>query len=101
MTSCTARMTRVVIAKGLDGAFGFLHDGRTPGPLSLVWDVVEPFRPPLAAAMFRYTSTHVFRRADFEIAVDGVIRLTAELAREVAALTVRTVSVQAARCPTG
>jgi len=40
----TGRMTRVVIARGLDPAFGFLHDGRKPGRLSLVWDCVEPLR---------------------------------------------------------
>ena len=42
-----ARMTRVVVAKGLDPCFGFLHDGRKPGRLSLVWDCVELHRPEL------------------------------------------------------
>jgi hypothetical protein len=40
---------RVVIAKGFDAAFGFLHDGRKPGRLSLVWDCVEPLRPGVSA----------------------------------------------------
>jgi hypothetical protein len=37
----TARMNRVVSAHGLDPCFGFLHNGRKPGRLSLVWDCVE------------------------------------------------------------
>jgi CRISPR associated protein, Cas1 family len=48
------RMTRVVLASGLDAAFGFLHDGRKPGRLSLVWDAVEPHRPGLVRAVFQY-----------------------------------------------
>jgi CRISPR/Cas system-associated endonuclease Cas1 len=90
-----ARMTRVIIAKGLDGAFGFLHDGRKPGRLSLVWDMVEPFRPALATAVFRYIAGAVFRRDDFKIAADGVIKISPETAREVAALVIRTVSLRA------
>jgi hypothetical protein len=89
-----ARMTRVVLAKGLDAGFGFLHDGRTPGRLSLVWDLVEPFRPPLASAVFRYAGAQVFRRMDFTVAVDGVILLSPEVARDIAALTIKTVSLR-------
>src|ERR1700730_16595364 len=36
----TARLARAIIATGLDPCFGFLHDGRKPGRLSLVWDCV-------------------------------------------------------------
>jgi len=32
----TARLTRAIIAMGMDPCFGFLHDGRKPGRLSLV-----------------------------------------------------------------
>ncbi len=38
-----ARMTRCIIARGLDASFGFLHNARKPGRLSLVWDCIEPF----------------------------------------------------------
>src|SRR5205807_10654449 len=47
ITVLVARITRVVIAKGLDPCFGFLHDGRKPGRLSLCWDIAELFRPEL------------------------------------------------------
>ena len=49
-----ARMTRVVIAMGLDAGFGFLHDGRKPGRLSLVWDCVELHRPELVRCSSLY-----------------------------------------------
>jgi hypothetical protein len=66
------RMTRVVIAKGLDAGFGFLHDGRKPGRLSLVWDAVEPHRPGLVRAVFRHAEGRAFKRYDFGIfANDG------------------------------
>jgi CRISPR associated protein Cas1 len=40
----TARLTRAIVAMGLDPCFGFLHDGRKPGRLSLVWDCVAKGR---------------------------------------------------------
>jgi CRISPR/Cas system-associated endonuclease Cas1 len=61
------RMTRVVIAKGLDGSFGFLHDGRKPGRLSLVWDAVEVLRPKLVRAVFEFAGERAFKRYDFGI----------------------------------
>ena len=33
----TARLARAILAHGLDPCFGFLHDGRKPGRMSLVW----------------------------------------------------------------
>jgi CRISP-associated protein Cas1 len=50
----TARLTRAIIAWGFDPAFGFLHDARKPGRLSLVWDTIEPLRPGLVRAVFKY-----------------------------------------------
>ena len=90
-----ARMARVIIEQNLDPCFGFLHDGRAPERLSLVWDMVEPFRPPLASAVFRYVGGRVFRRSDFSREASGVIRMTAELAREIAAVTIGTISLRA------
>jgi CRISPR/Cas system-associated endonuclease Cas1 len=89
-----ARMARAVIAKGLDPCVGFFHDGRTPGRLSLVWDLVERFRPPLADAVFQYADRQVFRRDDFTVTAGGVIRVSAELARDIALLTIKTVSLR-------
>src|SRR4030088_2408432 len=56
----TARLTRAIIAAGLDPCFGFLHGGRKPGRLSLVWDAIEPLRPKVVRAVFGYVSGHEF-----------------------------------------
>src|SRR5580704_3434764 len=95
----TARMTRVVIAMGLDPCFGFLHDGRKPGRLSLVWDCVEPLRPRLVRAVFEYASEHEFERRDFlvfvhKITFERTVRLAPPLAKEIVEVAVKAVSVR-------
>ena len=53
----TARLMRAIIARGMDASFGFLHDGRKPGRLSLVWDAVEPHRPKLVRTVFEMAAS--------------------------------------------
>ena len=60
----TARLRRAIIAEGLDPCFGFLHDGRKPGRMSLVWDAIEPLRPKVVRAVFGYAGSHEFERRD-------------------------------------
>jgi CRISPR/Cas system-associated endonuclease Cas1 len=55
----TARLVRVIAARGYDPCFGFLHDGRKPGRYSFAWDAVEVLRPALAEAVFRYARERV------------------------------------------
>ena len=86
-------MTRVVAAYGLDPAFGYLHDGRKPGRLSLVWDCVELHRPRLVRAMFGFAASRVFRKNDFRLIDDGIVRLVPAVAKDVAAITIRTVTL--------
>jgi CRISPR/Cas system-associated endonuclease Cas1 len=88
------RMTRVVIAKGLDAAFGFLHDGKKPGRLSLVWDAVEPHRPKLVRTVFEMAGERAFKRYDFGIFANDGVGLLPPLAKEIAELTVRTVTLK-------
>jgi CRISPR/Cas system-associated endonuclease Cas1 len=94
----TARLTRAIIAMGLDPCFGFLHDGRKPGRLSLVWDCVEPLRPRLVKAVFGYVATHEFERRDFlvlvhKITLERTVRLAPALAKEIVEVAVKAVSV--------
>ena len=89
-----ARMTRVVIARALDPCFGFLHDGRKPGRLSLVWDAVEPHRPELVRAVFRYAEGRAFKRYDFGIFANDGVGLLPPLAKEIAELTVKTATLR-------
>ena len=86
-----ARMTRVVAAHGLDAAFGFLHDRRKPGRLSLVWDCIELHRPKLVSETFEYAAARVFRKNDFRMIDGGVVRLAPAVMKEVAALAITTV----------
>jgi CRISPR/Cas system-associated endonuclease Cas1 len=74
-----ARMTRVIVAKGFDPCFGFLHDGRKPGRMSLAWDCIEACRPKLATAVFDYAGKREFERAEF-MSQDGVVRLSSHIA---------------------
>jgi CRISPR/Cas system-associated endonuclease Cas1 len=83
-------MTRVLIVRGLDPSFGFLHDGRKPGRLSLVWDCVEPLRPGLVRAVFGFAGGRTFRKGDFAVFEGGAVRLSAQVAREVAGVVIKT-----------
>jgi CRISPR-associated protein Cas1 len=95
----TARLARAVLAKGLDPCFGFLHDGRKPGRMSLVWDCVEPLRPKVVKAVFGYVAIHEFEKKDFLVFVHKItgektVRLAPPLAKEIALLALKTVSVR-------
>jgi CRISPR/Cas system-associated endonuclease Cas1 len=84
---------------GLDPCFGFLHDGRKPGRLSLVWDCVEPMRPKLVSAVFGYVASHEFEKRDFlvfvhKITLERTVRLAPPLAREIVEVAVKVVTVQ-------
>jgi hypothetical protein len=90
-----ARMTRVVIARGMDPVFGYLHDGRKPGRLSLTWDCIEPLRPGLVTAVFRFAEGRTFKKSEFRV-VEGVVRLVPRMAMEMTAVALDTVSI--AKC---
>jgi len=87
------RITRAIIGKGLDPCFGFLHDSRKQGRVSLSYDVLEFHRPGLTRAIFEWASARTFVRSDFGD-FDGVIRLEAKLARDVAAFAIKMVPVK-------
>jgi CRISPR/Cas system-associated endonuclease Cas1 len=84
-----ARMTRAVIARGLDPAHGFLHSGKKPGRLSLVWDCVEFFRTGLVGKVFEFAGGREFRRDEFVLVQGGIVRLGQPLAKEVATLALK------------
>lgn len=89
-----ARLTRVIVARGLDPCFGFLHDGRKPGRYSLAWDAIEVLRPGLAEAVFRYAGDEEFGLSDFA-QQEGVVRLSQRVARELQAVVFEAVPVGA------
>jgi hypothetical protein len=76
-----------------------LHDGRKPGRMSLVWDAVEPLRLGLVRAVFGYAAIHEFEKKDFlvfvhKITCERTVRLAPPLAKEIAALTIKTINVR-------
>ncbi|TPV99794.1 MAG: hypothetical protein USCAAHI_00764 [Beijerinckiaceae bacterium] len=67
--------------------------------MSLVWDAVEPLRPGLVRAVFGYTAIHEFEKKDFlvfvhKITYERTVRLAPPLAKEIAALTIKTINVR-------
>ena len=60
----------------------------------MVWDCVEPHRPGLVRAVFRYAERRAFKRYDFSIFANDGVGLLPPLAKEVAGLTVRTVTLK-------
>jgi CRISPR associated protein Cas1 len=67
---------------------GFLHSPK-PGRASLAYDVLELHRAAITHAVFAYVQRRIFLR--FELTVDGIVWLSAPVAREVAILALRAV----------
>ena len=54
----------------------------------MVLDCVEPMRPELVRTVFGFAGGRVFKKADFAMLAGGVVRLTGEIAREVAGVVI-------------
>jgi CRISPR-associated endonuclease Cas1 len=91
-TVALGQCTRAIVGLGIDPTIGFLHSPRQ-GRLSLSYDVLEFHRAAITEAVFEFSSKRVFRWKDFELDLRGVVRLSAPLAREVAAMALREVSM--------
>lgn len=76
----TGQVERALQIAGLDVAVGSLHadqDGRA----SLVYDLIEPLRPVVDKIIFNWITPQIWRRADFVIDRQGVIRVHPQLGR--------------------
>ena len=76
------QVERALQVAGLDVAVGSLHadqDGRA----SLVYDLMEPLRPVIDNIIFSWVTMQRWRRADFIIDRQGVIRVHPQLGRVV------------------
>lgn len=62
-----------------------MHNGYQGSP-ALVFDLMEPCRPKVDAAVLAFAFSETFRGADFVIRSDGVVRLAPQLARRVCQL---------------
>jgi CRISPR-associated protein Cas1 len=75
------------IADGYDPTVGIMHNTHQ-GSDAFVLDIIEPERPNVDAVILQFVSSRTFAAADFVIRVDGVCRLSPQLARMVAALVI-------------
>ncbi|MGI8568126.1 MAG: CRISPR-associated endonuclease Cas1 [Methylocella sp.] len=74
-------MTRVIITRGLDPAFGFLHADK-PGRMSLSYDALELLRSALTGADMQWMAARTLRKDDFATFDGGIVRLSSEVARD-------------------
>jgi CRISPR-associated endonuclease Cas1 len=72
------RLAVALCARGLSPAIGFIH--QTP-KWALAYDTIEPLRPHVEAATFRFISAHRFAPDDFILARDGQVKTDGALSR--------------------
>jgi CRISP-associated protein Cas1 len=75
------RLAKSLAARGLLLPIGFLHTDKQ-GRNSLVWDALEPLRPAITASVFRYLTTHAFRRSDFPQVAASQFRISRPILTE-------------------
>lgn len=80
-----AQMQIQAIAEGYDPTIGIMHHGRRGKP-SFIFDLIEPERPKIDAAILAFVQDRVFSAADFILRTDGGCRLSPQLARMVAGI---------------
>jgi len=71
------------LSDGYDPAIGIMHHTRKDFP-AFAYDLIEPERPMVDAAILEFVSKRSFAAVDFIIRKDGVCRLSPQLARAVA-----------------
>jgi CRISP-associated protein Cas1 len=70
------------VSDGFDPTLGIMHQGRRGAP-ALIFDLMEPNRPKVDAAVLGFALSEGFTGADFLLRSDGVVRLAPQLARRV------------------
>lgn len=73
------------VAEGFDPYAGIMHHVRDEFP-AYVYDLIEPERPKIDAAILAFAQSRKFSGADFILRKDGVCRLSPQLARVTAGL---------------
>ena len=82
-----AKIQVEAIASGYDPTIGIFHHGKK-GNAAYAFDLIEPERPKVDAAVLRFIAENTFAVADFILTRNGVCRLSPQLARAIAALTI-------------
>jgi CRISPR/Cas system-associated endonuclease Cas1 len=74
------------IADGYDPTFGIMHNGKRGNPAFML-DLIESERPCVDAAILKLVAEHRFAASDFIIRSNGSCRLSPQLGRVVASLS--------------
>ncbi len=74
-----AQLTRALIAFGFDSSAGFLHADAN-GRHSLTYDALELVRADIDARILPWVASHTWKRPDFPVTPEGVVRLQPPLA---------------------
>ena len=80
-----ARLRIQAIAGGYDPTLGIMHHSRREKS-AFVFDLMEPERPKVDAAVLGFVAEHTFSGADFTITEAGVCRLCPQLSRQIVGL---------------
>jgi CRISP-associated protein Cas1 len=78
-----AQVTRALQASGFDSAAGYLH-ADAEGRHSLTYDVMELLRAEIDNAILPWVVSHTWKRPDFPVTPEGIVRLQPTLAAVVA-----------------
>jgi CRISPR-associated protein Cas1 len=78
-----AQITRTLQVSGFDSAAGFLH-ADAEGRHSLTYDVLELLRAETDNAILPWVASHTWKRPDFPVTPEGIVRLQPTLAAVVA-----------------
>jgi CRISPR/Cas system-associated endonuclease Cas1 len=73
------------VSAGYDPTLGVMHNSYKGSP-AFVFDLMEPRRPRVDAALLGFALAETFSPTDFVIRSDGVVRLAPQLARRVCQL---------------
>ena len=91
-SAAAAQVTRALVAVGLDSTAGFLHADAS-GRHSLTYDALELLRADIDARILPWAASQVWKRSDFPVTPEGIVRLQPSLA----ALVVQKAVVSEAR----
>jgi CRISPR-associated endonuclease Cas1 len=80
-----SRLQVQAVANGFDPTLGIMHHGRRDAP-AYVFDLMEPERPKVDAAILGFVAESTFSAGDFTVREDGVCRLSPQLAGRVCAV---------------
>jgi CRISPR-associated protein Cas1 len=83
-----AQVTRALLASGFDSAAGFLH-ADAGGRHSLTYDLLELLRPDIDKAILPWIASQTWKRPDFPVTPEGIVRLQPTLAAVVAQRAMR------------